>query len=163
MEFEKKIFFLSFLADLNSVWIEKKMLEWCFLIFLLFVLEFSSLGREGTEFRTKIFFSLSRPISAQIGQKYWRNDVFEFFCYFFLEFSSPGRVGIEFGTKIFFFFSFSAYLIPVLIEIMPESSFLIFWNFLLFFLEFSSPRRVGTEFGTKIFFSLSRPISIRIR
>ena len=76
---------------------------------------------------------------------------------------------MEFGTKIIFeiFFpgssttvirekifilSFSTYLIPFWLKIMPEWGFSIFWIFLLFFSEFSCPGQVWTEFGTKIFF-----------
>ena len=51
-----------------------------------------------------------------------------------------------------FFFSFSAYLIPFLLKIMPERDFLIFWIFLLYFSEFSCPGRVWAEFGTIISF-----------
>ena len=35
--------------------------------FTIFFLEFSNLGWAGTEFGTKIFFSLSRPISSRFG------------------------------------------------------------------------------------------------
>ena len=79
---------------------------------------------------------------------------------FFSEFSCPGQVWTEFGTKIFFF-SFSAYLFPFWLKIMPERGFSIFWVFLLFFSEFSCLGWVWTEFGTKFFFfffSLSHPI-----
>ena len=51
-----------------------------------------------------------------------------------------------------FFFSFSAYLVPFLLNVMPERGFLIFWIFLLLFSEFSSPGRVWMGIGTKIFF-----------
>ena len=67
---------------------------------------------------------------------------------------------MEFGTKIFFF-SFSAYLIPFWLGIMPENGFLVFWIFLLFFSEFSCRCSIWAEFGPKIFFSLSRLISYR--
>ena len=73
------------------------------------------------------------------------------FLAIFLEFSRSGWAGTKFGTNIFFF-SFSAYLIPFWLKIMPERGFFIFWIFLLFFSEFSCPTWVGTEFGTKIFF-----------
>ena len=57
-----------------------------------------------------------------------------FFTIFHFEFSSSGWVGTEFRSKIFFL-SFSAYLIPFWLKIMPEIGFLIsfyffFWNFL---------------------------------
>ena len=57
------------------------------------------------------------------------------------------------------FFSFSAYVIPIWLKIMPEWGFLILWIFLLFFSEFSCLGRQWTEFRTKMFSSLSRPIS----
>ena len=44
-----------------------RMMLFSFLNFFLFVLELSSPGRVGMEFGTKIFFSLSRPISGRIG------------------------------------------------------------------------------------------------
>ena len=40
-----------------------------FFIFLLFFWEFSCMGRIWTEFGTKIFLSLSRPISSRFGWK----------------------------------------------------------------------------------------------
>ena len=71
--------------------------------------------------------------------------------YFFGNFL--GWVGWELNLgRNFFFFSFSAYINLLWIEIMPEWCFLIFWIFLLFFLEFSSPGRVRTEFGTNFLF-----------
>ena len=60
-----KFFSLSFSFYLTPVWI-KIMLEWYFLIFWFF-LQYSCQGWVGTEFGTKIYFSLSRPISARFG------------------------------------------------------------------------------------------------
>ena len=40
-----------------------------FLNFFAIFLEFSSSGWIGTEFGTKIFFSLSRPVSSRFGKK----------------------------------------------------------------------------------------------
>ena len=54
-------FFLSFSAYLISFWLEI-MPEWCFLIFLIFLLffwEFSCLSWVGTEFGTKMFLSFT--------------------------------------------------------------------------------------------------------
>ena len=79
-------------------------------------------------------------------------EFFEFLCYFFWNFLP--RIGYERNSRLKFFFTFSANLIPVWIEIMPEWCFLFSWTFLLFFLEFSSPGWVGTELGSKIFFFL---------
>ena len=72
--------------------------------------------------------------------------IFEIFLLFF----SPGRVWTEFGTKIFF--SFSAYINPFWLKIMPERGFLIFWFFFQCFLEFSCLYWVWSEFRTKFFF-----------
>ena len=74
---------------------------------------------------------------------------------FFLEFSCLGRIGTEFGIKIFFFFSFSAYLTLVWIEIMREWYFLIFRIFVLFFWNIHD--LVGKEWnsGWIFFFSFS--------
>ena len=63
-------FFFSFLPSANPFWIEI-MLELTFLIFCIFFtifyLEFWSTGWVGTEFGSRIFFSLSRPISSRFG------------------------------------------------------------------------------------------------
>ena len=69
---------------------------------------------------------------------------------FVSEFSCPVRVWTEFGTK--YFFSFSDYLIPFWLKIMPERGFLIFWIFLLFFSEFSSRVEYERNSGLKFFF-----------
>ena len=64
-----EIFFLPFSAYLIPFWL-KIMPEWGFLgflIFLLFSSEFSCRRQVWTEFGTKIFFSLSRPISSRFG------------------------------------------------------------------------------------------------
>ena len=60
-----------------------------------------------------------------------------------------------------FFPSFSSYLIPLWLKIMPGIGFVIFWIFLLYFSEFSCTGQEWTEFGTKILFSLSLPTSSR--
>ena len=75
----------------------------------------------------------------------------------------PGSVMNEIQDENFFV-SFSAYLIPFGLKIMPERGFLIFWIILLFFSEFSSEGRVWTEFGTEIFLSLCYliPFSLKI-
>ena len=111
-EFGMKIFFVSFSAYLNSVWIEI-MSKWCFLIFLLFSWEFSSSDKVGTEFRTKFFFSLFLILS-QLGLD--RNMAGMIFFFFFLKFFAiffrifllgSGRNGIRDEN---FSLSFLAYL-----------------------------------------------------
>ena len=62
-------FFFSFLANLIPFW-QSIILERCYLIFWIFLLffsEFSFSGRVWTEFGTKIFFSISQPISSRFG------------------------------------------------------------------------------------------------
>ena len=61
-----KIFFIAFSAYLIPFWL-KIMPERGFLIFLIFFSEFSCPGQVWTEFGTKIFFSLSQPISSCFG------------------------------------------------------------------------------------------------
>ena len=65
----KFFFFLSFSAYLLPFWL-KVIPERDFLIFwffFLFFLEFSCSGWVRTEFKTKIFFSLSQPTSSRFG------------------------------------------------------------------------------------------------
>ena len=65
-------FFFSFQPSPNPFCIQITP-ELSFLIFLnfftIFYLEFSSLGWVGTEFGSRMFFSLSRPISSRFGKK----------------------------------------------------------------------------------------------
>ena len=78
---------------------------------------------------------------------------------FFSEFSCPGRVWTEFGTKIFF--SFSTYLIPFWLKIMPEIGFLIFEFFCYFFRNFLARVEYEWNSGLKfcsLFFGLSLPV-----
>ena len=67
---------------------------------------------------------------------------------------------MEFGIKIFFF-SFSAYLIPVLAKNNAGNRFSNFLNFFAIFFGIFLPGWEQTEFGTKIFFSRFWPISSR--
>ena len=79
---------------------------------------------------------------------------------FFSEFSCSGRVWTEFATKIFFL-SLSAYIIPFWLKIMPESVFLVFWNFLLFFQNFLARVEYERNLGVNFFFlflGLSHPV-----
>ena len=60
-----------------------------------------------------------------------------------------------------FYLSFSAYLIPFWLKIMPGRGFIIFWIFLLFFSEFSCLVEYERNSGVKFcfhFFCLSRPV-----
>ena len=72
---------------------------------------------------------------------------------FFSEFSFLGRVWTEFETK-FFFSSFSAYLFPFWLKILPKRGFLNFWVFLLFFFQNFHPRvEYERNLELKFFFS----------
>ena len=73
---------------------------------------------------------------------------------FFLEFSSPSWAWTEFRTK--FFFSFLAYLIPVLAK---NNVGKVFFNFLIFFLFFSEFYfwNSGLKFFS-LFFVLFNPV-----
>ena len=156
--------FFSFSAYLIPFWI-KIMPEIGFLIFwivLLFFSQFSSLAKfeqnSGLNFFFP-FFGLCQPILAKnnAGKRFF--NFLNFFAIFFGIFVPELSMN---GIRDYnFFHSFSANLIPFLLKIMSERSFLIFWIFLLFFSEFSCRSWVWTEFGSKIFFSLSRPISSR--
>ena len=136
--------------------------EWDFLIFQFFCYFFRNfLPQAMNGNRCKNFFSLFLGLSTPVLAK--NNSIKRFFNFlifflFFSKFSCPGRVWTEFVTKIFFL-SFSVYLIPFWLKLMPKRGFLIFLIFFLFFSEFSYSVRVWTIFGTKFFFSLSRPIS----
>ena len=71
-------FFLSFSAFPNLFWLGK-MQQWCFLIFLnflLFVFEFSITGQVGTPRNDFFFFSLSRPSPTYFGLERSNNRVF---------------------------------------------------------------------------------------
>ena len=150
------------------------MAKWGFLIFwnvLLFFLEFYCPGQVWTEFGTKIFshfLGLSNPkLSKNNAGKSFFN-FFIFFCYFFRNFLA--RVEYERNYGITFFFSFSAFLIPLWLKILPERGFLIFWILLPFFRNFFNrveyEQNSGLKFfflflGQSHFFSLSWPISSR--
>ena len=102
-----KFVFSSFLASLYPYWIEI-MPELSFLIFwivLLFFSEFSYPGQVWTKFGTKIFFSLSWPISSVLAKNSNGKRFFyflNFFAIFFrIFFPRPSRN--ENRDKIFFF------------------------------------------------------------
>jgi len=105
------------------------------------------------------FFSLSHPVLAKndAGKRFY--NFLNFFTIFFGIFLPGSSMN---GIRDWNFdFTFSAYLIPFWLKMVPGRGFIIFWIFLLFFPEFSCPGRVWTEFGTKILFSLFRHISSR--
>ena len=133
-----------------------------FEFFLLLFSKFSCRGRVWTEFGTKIFFSLSRPISFRTAKNNIGNKIFNFLNFFAIFFGifllGSSRNGILDKN---FFLSFSAYLIPFRLKIMLERSFLIFWIFLLFFSDFLArveyERISGLKFFS-LFHGLSHPV-----
>ena len=133
-----------------------------FLIFLLFFSEFSCRGRLWTEFGVKFcfyFFGLSRPVLAKKNAEKRFYNFFNFLNIFFgIFFPGSSMNGI---LEWNFVFTFSVYLIPFWLKIIPGRGFIIFWIFLLFFSKFSFLGRVWTEFWSEILFSLFRPISSR--
>ena len=103
--------------------------------FLLFFSKFSSTVRVWTELGTRIFaliFCQSHPglTKNNVGKRFF-NILISFFSISYGIFM-PGSRMIGIRDKIFFF-SFSAYLIPFWLKIIPERGFLIFWILLLFF------------------------------
>ena len=105
-----------------------------FWIFLLFFSEFSCPGWVWTEFWTKIFFSLSRPIASRFGYKKWWKEVFEFFqifCYFFQNFLA--RVENERNLRLKFFSIFFSLSHPVLAKNYAGKTFFNFLNFFAIF------------------------------
>ena len=121
------------------------------------------LGRVGLEqnLGQNLFFflGLSHPVLAKnnTGKRFF--NFWNFFAIFF-GIVLPGSSMNGILGKIFFI-TFSAYLIPFWLTIMPETCFFVFWIFLLFFSKFSFSGQVWTEFGTKYFFSLSWPTLTR--
>ena len=123
------------------------MLERGFLIFLIFFIffsEFSCPSRVWTEFGSKIFFSLSWPISSHSGQKKCRKVVFflffQFFYYFFQNFLSRVEYGRHMGVNVFSLFLGLSH--PVLtknnIGKRIFNYFQFFWYFFGIFLSASS-------------------------
>ena len=94
-------------------------------------MEFSCSGWVRTQFKTKIFFRIFFPRPSMNGNR----------------------------GKIFFFLSFSAYLHPFWLRIIPERDFLIF--FFYFFRNFLAraeyERNSGLNFFFFLFLSLSHP------
>ena len=82
-----------------------------------------------------------------------------FFRIFFPRLSLNGN-----RDKNFFFLSFSAYLRPFWLQIIPERDFFIFWFFFYFFRNFLSRAEYERNSGLKFFFlflGLSHPVLAR--
>ena len=163
-EFGTTFFFLSFLAYLIPVCL-KIMPERGFIIFWIFLLIFSEFfcpGRVWTEFGIKIFFyffGLSHPVLAKnIARKKFYNFLNSFTIFFgiFLPESSLNRI-----LEQNFVCTFSAYLIPYCLKIMPGRGFTIFWILCYFFLNFLARVEYERNSGVKfyfLFFCLSAPV-----
>ena len=105
-------------------------------------------------------FGLSHPVWAKnnAGKRFC--NFLDFFTIFFGSFF-PGSSMNGILEKNFVY-TFSAFLVPFWLKIMPGRGFIIFWIPLLFFSVFSCPCRVWTEFWSKILFSLFWFISSRL-
>ena len=123
-----------------------------FNFFLIFFSEFSLSGRVWTEFGTKIFFlflGLSHPVLARnnAGKSFFFFLIFWIFLLLFRNFLA--WVEYEWNSGLNFSLSFSSYLIPFWLKIMPERGFLIFVIFLQFFWNFFArveyERNLGRE------------------
>ena len=105
---------------------------WIFLLFFFwnFLAQFEYVRNSGLKFFS-LFFSVSHPVLAK---NYAGMRFFNFLNFFtiFLGIFLPGSCinGIQ---DYDFFFSFSAYLVPFWLKILPEWGFLIFWFFFYFF------------------------------
>jgi len=157
-------FVFTFSAYIFQFWL-KIMPGRSFIIFWIFLLFFwNFLARveyernPGLKFRFHIF-GLSHPVWARnnAGNRFY--NFLNFYTILFGIFFPGSSMNGNWDWN--YFFTFSAYIFPFWLEIMPGICFIIFWIFLLLFSEFSCPGRVWTEFGTKILFSLFRPISSR--
>ena len=100
--------------DRNNV----EMVFFNFLNFFLFFWKFSIPGLVGMEFE-KNFFSLFLGVSQPVLDRNIAEMTFFFFAILF-GISWPGSSWNGIRKEIFFFLSFSAYLCPVWIEILPE-------------------------------------------
>ena len=75
-----------------------------------------------------LFFVLSHPVLAIKNAKKRFLNFFEFFSLFFRNFHAQVEYELNSGLN-FLSLSFSAYLIPFWLKIMPERGFLIFFTF----------------------------------
>ena len=134
-EFGTKIIFFSFSAYDIPFWL-KIMPKRGFLIFWIFLLFYSKFSSWVEYERNSVlkfcsaFLDLSHTV---LGKNNAGKCFFSFLKCFaiFSEFSCLGRVWTEFRTKIFL--SFSPYIIPFWLKIMPEIGFLVFLIFLAIF------------------------------
>ena len=129
---------------------------------MLFFWEFSSPSRVGTEFETRIFFSLSRSTSSCFGYKYCRKEFFynfEFFCYFFRNFLA--WVECERNSGLNFFFLSLGLSHPVLARNNVGKWFFDFFNFFAIFFEIfllGSSTNGFPDYFFFLFFSQSHPV-----
>ena len=130
---------------------------WFFLLFFWnFLAHVECEWNSGLKFFSR-FLGLPHPVLAKnnAGKRFYK--FLNFFTIFFeIFFPGSSMNGI---LKWNFVFTFSAYIIPFWLKIMPGGGFIIFLFFLQFFSDFSCLGRVWTEFCSEILFSLFRSIS----
>ena len=103
--------------------------------FTIFYLEFSCSGWVGIEFGSKIFCSLSQPMSSPVlAKNNARNRFFNFFWFFFYFFRNfLARVEYERNSGLKFFSRFLYLSHPILAKNNAGKSFCNFLNFLAIF------------------------------
>ena len=110
-----------------------------------------------------LFLSLSHPVLAKISARKRFFNFLNFFSFFFQNFLPQAEFERKSGLK--FFFSFSAYLRPFSLEIIPERDFLVFCFFFYFFRNLLArdkyERNSGLNFFS-LFLSLSHPVLSKI-
>ena len=123
-------------------------------------MEFSCSGWVRTEFRTQIFFPLSRPMSSVLAKNNAGKRFFNFFNFFAIFcrifFPRPSMTGNR--GKIFFFLFFGLST-PVLAKSNSRKRFFDF--FFYFFRNFLAQAEYERYSELKFFFSLFRSISSR--
>ena len=133
-----------------------------FAIFLGIFLPWSSMNGIRDSKCFSLLFGLSLPVLAKnnAGKRFY--NFLNFFTIFFrIFFPGSSMNGI---LEWNFVFTFSAYLIPFWLKIMPGGCFIIFWFFLQFFRIFLT--RVEYERNSVVkfcfhFFGLSHPVLAR--
>ena len=136
---------------------------WGFIIFWIFLYFFRNFHARVEYKRNSglkfcfLFFGRPRPVLAKnVASKRFYNFFTIFFGIFLLKSSMNGIRDKN------FVFTFSAYLIPFWLKIMPGRGFIICWIFLLFFWNFlprvECERNSGLKFFFFLFFSLPHQV-----
>ena len=129
---------------------------WGFIIFWIFLYFFRNFHARVEYKRNSglkfcfLFFGRPRPVLAKnVASKRFYNFFTIFFGIFLLKSSMNGIRDKN------FVFTFSAYLIPFWLKIMPGRGFIICWIFLLFFWNFLPRVECERHSGLNFFFSFS--------